>query len=318
MTTAEIIAQAAIAAEGLDKNYGSLQAVKNLNLHIPQGQFYGLLGPNGSGKTITIHMLTTLTRPTAGQARVAGFEVTAKPVEVRRAIGLVFQESALDRNMTVSENLRFAAALYNLAPALAKQRIDELLALFNLQEKRHQPLIALSGGMRRALDIARGVIHYPQILFLDEPTLGLDVPNRRAIWHFIEQLRRREGITVFLTTHYLEEAEACDRVDFLRRGHLIAGDKPHQLIARLGAYILGLECNERERETIETHLKERLGSPLREPGSLSFRVADPHFSFAALQAEIGTRVNALHWRRPNLNDVFLWTLREGEGVDNLL
>lgn len=300
----------AIQAQGLSKHYGALQAVQDLHLNIPQGQFYGLLGPNGSGKTTTIHMLTTLARPTTGQARVAGFEVTTQSVAVRQAIGLVFQESALDPTMTVAENLRFAAALYNLPPPLANQRIDELLMLFDLQNKRQQRLTTLSGGMRRALDIARGVLHRPQILFLDEPTLGLDIPNRRAIWRFIEQLRR-EGMTVFLTTHYLEEAEACDRVDFLKQGRLISGGIPKQLTAKLGDYILELEAE--EMETVKNRLKGRLGSALREPGSLSFRVTDPQFSFASLQEELGNTVSAMRWRRPNLNDVFLWTLSDGVG-----
>lgn len=301
-------AKAAIQAQGLGKRYGSLQAVKDLHLHIPQGQFYGLLGPNGSGKTTTIHMLTTLARPTAGWARVAGFEVTAQPVAVRQAIGLVFQESALDPNMTVEENLRFAAALYNLPPALARQYINELLTLFSLQERRRQPLKALSGGMRRALDIARGVLHRPQILFLDEPTLGLDIPNRRAIWRFIEQLRHREGMTVVLTTHYLEEAEACDQVDFLKHGDLIPGGAPEQLTARLGDYILELEGE--QMEAVENCLKGRLGSALWEPGRLTFRVTEPRFAFASLQEELSGRVSAMRWRRPNLNDVFLWTLAD--------
>ena len=205
----------AVRASGLVKRYGDVAAVSGLDLDIPAGQFFGLLGPNGSGKTSTIHMLATLIRPSGGSARVAGHDVVDNAVKVRGAIGLVFQESALDRTLTVAENLRFAGLLYNLTPAVIRERSAELLELFGLADKSNRPVGSLSGGMRRALDIVRGMIHHPRILFLDEPTIGLDLPNRRNIWRFIERLRARTGMTVLLTTHYLEEADRLCRCDLI-------------------------------------------------------------------------------------------------------
>ena len=297
-------ASLAIETANLSKSYGGLKAVDRLQLTIPAGQFFGLLGPNGSGKTTTIHMLTTLARPTEGQANVAGHDVLRESVAVRREVGLVFQESALDRTLTVDENLRFAGMLRNLSRATIRQRSDELLDLFNLRERRRAKVAALSGGMRRALDIARGVLHRPRILFLDEPTLGLDVPSRRAIWRFIERLRREEVMTVFLTTHYLEEAEACDQVAFLASGRVIGAGTPDALVRKFGRYVL--EIDGTDLEAVAGLLSPRLGPCLKEGGTASFRVLDEQFSFADLQAELNSSVQAVRWRRPNLNDVFLW------------
>jgi ABC-2 type transport system ATP-binding protein len=294
----------AIWTTGLCKDYGTLRAVDKLDLEVPEGQFFGLLGPNGSGKTTTIHMLTTLARPTHGQATVAGHDVLREGVAVRREIGLVFQESALDRTLTVAENLRFAGLLRNLPTAVIRQRSDELLDLFRLQDRRDKPVATLSGGMRRALDMARGVLHRPRLLFLDEPTLGLDVPSRRGIWRFIERLRREQGITVFLTTHYLEEAEECDQVAFLAKGKMIGGGAPKALVQSLGTYMVEIESD--QLETVIASLSRRLGPCLQDGDKASFRIQEEHFDFMDLQAELGNRVQSVRWRRPNLNDVFLW------------
>src|SRR6185295_3334188 len=208
---------------------------------------FGLLGPNGSGKTTTIHMLASLIRPTAGSAHVSGFDVAIDAVKARETIGIVFQESALDRTLTVAENLRFAGLLQNLPPRVIAERSSELLELFGLQEQRAKPVAALSGGMRRALDIVRGVLHQPRVLFLDEPTIGLDLPNRRRIWRFIEKLRMHTAVTVLLTTHYLEEADGCDRVSFIRKGRLAESGMPRALVEQLGRHIVEVESPDIER-----------------------------------------------------------------------
>lgn len=296
----------AIRTDGLTKQYGRAVAVNNLNLQIQAGQFYGLLGPNGAGKSTTIHMLTTMTSPSAGEAWIGGQSVLTNPVAIRAAVGLVFQDSALDRTMTVNENLQFAAALYNLPPKQANQRIDELLSIFGLEQKRHQKLMALSGGQRRAVDIARGVLHRPKVLFLDEPTIGLDLPNRRAIWRFVEQLRKEEGMTVFLTTHYLEEAVACDQVDFIQKGQLQVGGAPQTLIKKLASYILEIDCA--DTEAVNSQLSTQFGAPLWEDEQLSFKVQSDDVDFSELQKSLGNTVNAMQWRKPNLNDVYLWTV----------
>lgn len=294
----------AIETEQLTKDYGSQRVVDHLDLRIAAGLSFGLLGRNGSGKTTTLHMLSTLIRPTAGRARVAGFDVVTDPVDVRRNIGLVFQESALDRSLTVRENLDFTGALCNLSRATVRRRCDELLALFELQTKHATPVAALSGGMRRAVDIARGVLHRPQVLFLDEPTVGLDVINRRAIWRFVERLRREEGTTVVVTTHYLEEAEDCDHAVFMSGGRIIGAGRPRQLIDDLGAYIL--EVDPGDAAGVAEHLGGLLGPPLEDGRRLLFRVTDPDFPVAELQQDLKARIRALQLRRPDLNDVYVW------------
>lgn len=295
----------AVRARGLVKRYGDVLAVNGLDLDIPSGQFFGLLGPNGSGKTSTIHMLATLIRPNGGTAAVADHDVVRNAVKVRGAIGLVFQESALDRTLSVGENLRFAGLLHNLPPAVIEERAAPLLEMFGLADKRRQPVGTLSGGMRRALDIVRGLIHHPRILFLDEPTIGLDLPNRRKIWRFIEKLRARTGMTVLLTTHYLEEADGCDRVAFINAGKLVQSGSPRELIDRLGRYVVEIESD--DPAALAARLSPALGNGLKDGDTIHFRYADEDVSrLAQLQSGLGPLVRALRWRRPNLNDVFLW------------
>lgn len=296
---------AAVSAAGLVKRYGDIVAVDGLDLEIPSGQFFGLLGPNGSGKTTTIHMLATLVKPSSGSVRIGDVDVSRHPVKARRHIGLVFQESALDRTLTVAENLRFAGRLYDLPPHVSEQRSKQLLELFDMADKRDRPVATLSGGMRRALDIVRGVLHEPQVLFLDEPTIGLDLPNRRHIWRFIERLRARTGMTVLLTTHYLEEADPCDRVCFIRKGKLVDAGAPQDLVARLGRHILEVEAD--DLDALTAQLQPRLGECLIDGDVAFFRHADEDIStLARMQTETGSAANAWRVRRPNLNDVFLW------------
>jgi ABC-2 type transport system ATP-binding protein len=295
----------AVNASGLVKRYGDVLAVDGLDLDIPAGQFFGLLGPNGSGKTSTIHMLATLIRPSSGSATVFGNDVVRDAVATRASIGLVFQESALDRTLSIAENLRFAGLLYNLPHKVIAERSAELLDLFALADKRNRPVGSLSGGMRRALDIVRGVIHHPKILFLDEPTIGLDLPNRRKIWRFIENLRAQTGMTVLLTTHYLEEADSCDRVAFIKNGKLVKSGSPAEMIASLGRHIVEIESP--DVETLAERLAPQLGPCIRDGNIAHFRYAEDDVGrLASLQSAPGIQVRALRWRQPNLNDVFLW------------
>jgi ABC-2 type transport system ATP-binding protein len=303
--TRPVAFESAVRTVGLTKRYGEVLAVDGLELEIAAGQFFGLLGPNGSGKTTTIHMLSTLVRPSTGSAVVAGHDVTKAAVTVRKQIGLVFQDSALDRTLTIAQNLRFAGLLYDLEPALIERRSNELLELFDLNDKRNRPVGSLSGGMRRAVDIVRGVIHHPRVLFLDEPTIGLDLPNRRRIWRFIEQLRASTGMTVLLTTHYLEEADGCDQVAFIRAGKIVEQGTPKGLVGALGQHIIEIEA--RELDTLVAALEPRFGMALRDGDTAMFRHGDEDASaLTTLQAELGGKVAALRVRRPNLNDVFLW------------
>ena len=220
---------AAIEASGLGKDFGSIRALDGLDLEVREGEFFGCLGPNGAGKTTTVHLFATLLAPSRGTARVAGHDVRADGLAVRRSIGLVFQEPTLDRELTVEENLRFAARLWNLPARVAEPRIAALLGQFGLDQRRRNPVRTLSGGLRRALDVARGLLHQPRILFLDEPTAGLDPRARRSLWDLIRGLRAASGLTLFLTTHYVEEAEPCDRVAVLDQGRLAAIGVPADL-----------------------------------------------------------------------------------------
>lgn len=295
----------AISASSLTKRYGDVVAVDGLDLEIPSGQFFGLLGPNGSGKTTTIHMLATLVRPTSGSAQVAGFDAGRDAVKARESIGIVFQESALDRTLTVAENLRFAGLLQNMPLKLIAERSAELIELFGLHEHRTKPVATLSGGMRRALDIVRGVLHQPRVLFLDEPTIGLDLPNRRRIWRFIEKLRAHTSMTVLLTTHYLEEADGCDRVAFIRKGRLVESGAPRSLVAELGKHIVEIEGANVEQ--VAATLETKLGPYLRDGDAAMFRWAHEDVTeLFKLQSEFAADIGSWKVRRPNLNDVFLW------------
>jgi ABC-2 type transport system ATP-binding protein len=305
--TGPLVSSPAIEAAGLTKRYAGALAADSLDLLIPSGQFFGLLGPNGAGKTSTIHMLSTLIRPTSGSARVAGFDVRTQRLAIRSRIGVVFQELALDRTLSAAENLRFAGLLNGLSRAEIARRSGELLEIFGLTDRRDSPVASLSGGMRRALDIARGVIHRPQILFLDEPTIGLDLPNRRAIWRYIAQLRATIGVTVFLTTHYLEEAADCDEVAFLNSGRIVRRGHPRSLVEQLGRYVIEVETD-RPAELAQW-LEPKLGTALVETDRLHFLCDHEPAELASLQAELAAAARSVRWRRPNLNDVFLWVNR---------
>ncbi len=298
-----------ISAKGLSKKFEDTLAVDNLDLDIPEGQFFGLLGPNGSGKTTTIHMLSTLSLPTSGQITIDGVDVLRKPIVVRKNIGLVFQESALDRTMTVYENLSFSAALYGIPRRTADDRINALLKLFDLSDKKRSPVARLSGGMRRAVDLIRGVLHKPKILFLDEPTVGLDLPSRRKIWRFVQQLITEEKLTVILTTHYLEEATPCDRVCFIRQGKEVELGAPRELIDRLGDEIVEIEA-EKPNEVVNL-LDLKHSEYIVDSNALLIR-SDRETTFDEIRKRLAGHQSKILVRKTNLNDVFLWISSSGD------
>ncbi|MEL0070485.1 MAG: ABC transporter ATP-binding protein [Betaproteobacteria bacterium] len=298
-----------ISAKGLSKKFEDTLAVDNLDLDIPEGQFFGLLGPNGSGKTTTIHMLSTLSLPTSGQITIDGVDVLRKPIVVRKNIGLVFQESALDRTMTVYENLSFSAALYGIPKRTADDRINALLKLFDLSDKKRSPVARLSGGMRRAVDLIRGVLHKPKILFLDEPTVGLDLPSRRKIWRFVQQLITEEKLTVILTTHYLEEATPCDRVCFIRKGRMVEVGAPQDLIDRLGDEIIEIEDDKPEEVVNLLGLKN--SEYIVDSNVLLIR-SNREATFDEIRKRLAGHQSKILVRKTNLNDVFLWISSSGD------
>ncbi|MEW5933569.1 MAG: ATP-binding cassette domain-containing protein [Bacillota bacterium] len=228
--------EAIVETEELTKRYaGGTLAVDRVSFQVKAGEVFGFLGPNGAGKTTTIMMLTTLIRPTSGRAMVCGRDVVASPHWVRQQLGYVSQDVAVDESLTGWENLYLQGRLYHLEPAVLRQRVGELLATVELEEHAHRPVATYSGGMRKRLDIAAGLIHRPRLLFLDEPTLGLDIQTRSRIWEYIRRLRDEHGVTVFLTTHYMEEADRlCDRVAIIDHGRIVALDTPAALKQALG------------------------------------------------------------------------------------
>ncbi|MBC7339248.1 MAG: ATP-binding cassette domain-containing protein [Firmicutes bacterium] len=228
--------EAIVETEELTKRYaGGTLAVDRVSFQVKAGEVFGFLGPNGAGKTTTIMMLTTLIRPTSGRATVCGRDVVASPHWVRQQLGYVSQDVAVDESLTGWENLYLQGRLYHLEPAVLRQRVGELLATVELEEPAHRPVATYSGGMRKRLDIAAGLIHRPRLLFLDEPTLGLDIQTRSRIWEYIRRMRDEHGVTVFLTTHYMEEADRlCDRVAIIDHGRIVALDTPAALKQALG------------------------------------------------------------------------------------
>jgi ABC-2 type transport system ATP-binding protein len=236
-----------IKVDGLAKTFGQVKAVDNINFEVKEGEIFGFLGPNGAGKSTTINMLTTMMKPTSGKAVVCGFNVTGQATDVRRRVGVVPQEFTADEDMTGYENILLCADLYGMPKSDAKPHAEELLKLVELQDAANRKVKTYSGGMRRRLEIACGLINYPHLLFLDEPTLGLDVQTRAAVWKYIRVLKEGFGMTLFLTTHYLEEADSlCDRIAIIDHGHIIRIGTPAELKAAIGGDILlvGLKENE--------------------------------------------------------------------------
>ena len=219
---------------GLQKRYGELVAVRGVDFEVAPGETFGFLGPNGAGKSTTIGMLCTLVEPTGGTALVAGHDVVTERGEVRRNIGLVFQDTTLDLYLTAEQNLRFHAELYGVPRGLLGDRMHQVLEMVGLWERRGSRVNTFSGGMKRRLEIARGLLHSPRVLFLDEPTVGLDPQTRASIWAYIHELRQQEDITIFLTTHYMDEAEHCDRIAIIDEGAIVVLDSPEALKASVG------------------------------------------------------------------------------------
>ncbi|MEA1904673.1 MAG: ATP-binding cassette domain-containing protein, partial [Candidatus Hadarchaeota archaeon] len=248
----------AIQTKDLTKEFDGLVAVNHVSLSIERGELFGLLGPNGAGKTTLVHMLCTILPPSDGKAKVWGHGVRNDPGSVRASIGMVFQDPSLDERLTGRENLDFHARMYGMSRGERERRADELLELVGLKNRADTLVNTYSGGMRRRLEMARGLMHHPKVLFLDEPTLGLDPQTRRAIWDYIKTLNQKEGVTTVLTTHYMDEADyLCDRVGIIDYGKIIALDKPSRLKNRMKGDIISLEVDRPERY-VETFKKNRL------------------------------------------------------------
>ncbi|MGB9903251.1 MAG: ATP-binding cassette domain-containing protein [Desulfotomaculales bacterium] len=303
-----------IKIENLVKKFGDFTAVDGICFSVAAGEIFGFLGPNGAGKSTTIKILATLLRPTSGRAEVAGYDVVAHPAEVRRSIGMVFQDPSLDNRLTAEENLYFHAVLYDVPANLIGRRVDRVLEIVGLADRRRALVKTFSGGMKRRLEIARGLLHQPRVLFLDEPTLGLDPQTRSAIWEHVRKLRDETGITVFMTTHYMDEAENCDRIAIIDHGAIQAVDSPAALKRMLG----GDKIIVRGDPQLQKDMAERYRVQVQRAGDeFHFLVQNGAEFVPRVVADFSGRIRSIQVKEPSLDDVFLHltgrAIRDEEG-----
>ena len=291
-----------IEVQGLVKKFGDFTAVAGIDFQVEEGEFFGFLGPNGAGKTTTINILATLLKPTSGSARLAGFDILTQPNQVRQSIGMVFQDASLDERLTADENLYFHAMLYHVPRRVRTERTDQVLEIVGLTDRRYSLVRTFSGGMKRRLEIARGLLHYPKVLFLDEPTAGLDPQTRNAIWDHIRRLRDQIGITVFMTTHYLDEAENCGRIAIIDHGRIQALDTPASLKRNVGGDVVIVAGD----PSLQHDLAERYGvEVLKVDGAFHFQVPHGAEFVPRVVIDFKDRVKSIQVKQPSLDDVFL-------------
>ena len=306
-----------VAVTDLVKHYGEVAAVRGISFEVAAGETFGFLGPNGAGKSTTIKILCTLANPTSGSARVAGHDVVAERDTVRRNIGLVFQETTLDNYLTGEQNLRFHADLYGVPKAQVNPRMRQVLEMVNLWDRRKSTAGTYSGGMKRRLEIARGLLHAPRVLFLDEPTVGLDPQTRSSIWEYITDLKSREDITIFLTTHYMDEAENCDRIAIVDGGKIVAIDTPQNLKASVGTDRVQIAVADDAAAIRE--LKDQFGIDAAIHENLvTFNVEAGEQFVPRLFGGLTQAIRSVSVARPSLDDVFMSytgkTIRDAEAT----
>jgi len=295
---------AIIEVKNLTRKFGDLTAVDDISFTVEEGEIFGFLGPNGAGKTTVINVLCTLLKPTSGEAWLNGYHVVRDQAKVRRSIGLVFQEPSLDDQLTAEENLNFHAILYDVPAGARAKRMEEVLKMVELYDRRKDFIKTFSGGMKRRLEIARGLMHYPRVLFLDEPTLGLDPQTRNLIWEYILQLREREGITIFLTTQYMGEAEYADRIAIIDYGKIVILDTPDNLRGLVGGDIITVKTTDDRLAAQE--ISQRFGFQVNEgENDLHFEVQRGEEFIPRFVEQLPVEILSISLRRPTLDDVFL-------------
>jgi ABC-2 type transport system ATP-binding protein len=294
----------AIETVALTHRYGERTALDALDLVVEPGAIFGLLGPNGGGKTTLFRILSTLMAPTSGTARVLGGDTVADAAAVRARIGVVFQAPSLDGKLTVAENLRYQGALYGLSRARARERADAMLARVGLSDRRGDRAENLSGGLKRRVELAKGLLHGPELLLLDEPSSGLDPGGRRDLWTYLERIRREDGVTSLVTTHLMEEAERCDRLAILHRGRIVALGAPDALKAEIGGDVVTLETA--DGDALAAALREDFGVEAAAVGGrLRFEHADAAALVPRLAAAYPGRIATITVGKPTLEDVFV-------------
>lgn len=293
-----------ITVKNLVKEFGHIRAVDNISFDVEEGSIFGFLGPNGAGKTTTINILCTLLAPTSGYAALNGYDCNKESAEVRKSIGIVFQDSSLDKDLTARENLLFHAYLYNVDKSERKKRIDDALRFVDLEGRADDLVKKFSGGMKRRLEVARGLIHRPRVLFLDEPTLGLDPQSRMNLWEFITELPRKHSVTIFMTTHYMEEAEVCDKIAIIDKGQIIASGSPSDLKKIIGGDIISIKTDDNKKALSD--IKKIIDADVSEKdGEIYISAMKGDVCIPVIIREIGEQVLSVRMQRPTLNDVFL-------------
>jgi len=294
----------AIVVTNLSHAYGAHQALVDVSLSVPEGLMFGLLGPNGSGKTTFFRILTTLLRPSSGTVRVTGLDPLTQPHAVRQRLGVVLQDTALDDELTVEENLRFHGALYGLSSSVLTERIDLLLEQFGLSDRRDAYAKTLSGGLQRRTDLCRGLLHRPQLLLLDEPTTGLDPAARHAFWQTLSAIQRRETMTIVLATHLMDEAERCAEVGILDRGSLVVQGAPDELKQALGTDVLLLEAE--DPTALQDRIEAQFGLATQQVGTaVQITEGAKQELLTSLYDAFGDRIQSATIRKPTLEDVFM-------------
>ncbi|RME64419.1 MAG: ATP-binding cassette domain-containing protein [Nitrospirae bacterium] len=293
----------AIEVSHLKKVFGSVVAVEDVSFTVSKGQIFGFLGPNGAGKSTTINILCTLLKPTAGRALVNGYDCLREPHRVRKSIGVVFQDPTLDRDLTAYENLYYHAVLYDVPPDRRKHLVEEALEFVGLKSRKDTLVRHFSGGMRRRLEVARAVVHQPEVLFLDEPTTGLDPQSRAALWDYIKELPEKKGVTVFMTTHYMDEAEICDRIAIIDHGRIIAEGSPDELKASLGGDVIYIKVRD-SKEALKKLYSVFPDATLKGE-EIAITVSSGPEKAPEILNLLGRDVLSVRLQRPTLNDVFL-------------
>ena len=296
--------QNVIQVENLTRKFKNLTAVDDISFDVKKGEIFGFLGPNGAGKTTTINMLCTLLLPTSGKASVNGFDVVSQTDDVRSSIGLVFQEPTLDEYLTAEENLLFHSYAYAIPREERAERLEGMLRMVELWDRRKDKIQTYSGGMRRRLEIARGLLHEPEVLFLDEPTIGLDPQTRRKIWDYIHELQKQTNLTIFLTTQYMDEAENCHRISIIDHGKIIALDTPDKLKDAIGGDIITIQTKDNEAAVKGIQERYKLAASI-EGESISFSISNGAMFLPEFVKTFPGELTSVNLRRPTLDDVFL-------------
>ncbi len=293
-----------IEVTDLERRFGKIKAVDGVTFEVDEGEVFGFLGPNGAGKTTSINILCTLLQPTNGTARLAGYDVVKDADNVRRSIGIVFQDPSLDERLTAWENLEFHAMVYGVSPRSISGRMRSLLEMVELSDRRDGIVRTFSGGMKRRLEIARGLLHSPRVLFLDEPTIGLDPQTRRRMWEYIASLKQQEPVTIFMTTHYMEEAEWCDRIAVIDHGRIIALGSPAELKNTIGGDVVTIRTE--DPTGVAAELAERFSIASRlDDTSVSFTVSDGGTVLPKILRESRFALEEIALKKPTLDDVFI-------------